>query len=152
MLKRNDDYGTDVQARTLLMSRTFSTSAQRVFDAWTKPEEFSKWMGPEGTKVQGCEIELKPGGSFKVALTSDNGDHVATGLYEEIAPGERLVFTWAWTYPEGRGHVTAITIELSESDGETVMNMHQALFADAEHCEQHRHGWDGSFQKLAKAL
>lgn len=142
-----------IQERTLIISRKFKASAQAVFDAWTKADQFSKWMGPGGYTVPECNIDLKAGGHFRaVVISPEGGENIATGTYEELAAPDRLVFTFGWNYPEGRGHVTAITVELAESGGETEMTMHQALFAEAEHRDQHNQGWNASFDKMAEVL
>ncbi len=142
-----------IQDRTLVISRTFKASAQAVYDAWTKPDQFAKWMGPGGYTVPECEIDLKAGGQFRAVVKSpEGGENIAAGTYEELAEPDRLVFTFGWNYPEGRGHVTAITVELAESGGETEMTMHQALFAEAEHRDQHNQGWNASFDKMEKVL
>ena len=142
-----------IEDRTLVITRRFKAPAEAVFDAWLSEDQFSQWMGPEGFTVPACELDAKPGGKFKVVVKSPDGnENIATGAYEEINTPERLVLTWGWNYPEGRGHATAITVELSEVGGETEMTMHQALFGEQEHRDMHMQGWNASLDKMAEVL
>ncbi|MGI9480916.1 MAG: SRPBCC family protein [Hyphomicrobiales bacterium] len=139
-----------IEDRTLIISRRFAAPPKAVFDAWVSEDKFSQWMGPEGFSVPTCENDAKPGGHFRVVVKSPDGnENIATGTYEEIASPERLVLTWGWNYPEGRGHATAITVELAAVGDETEMTMHQALFGEREHRDNHMQGWNASLDKMA---
>ncbi|WP_299787794.1 SRPBCC domain-containing protein [Ramlibacter sp.] len=73
------------------MTRFFGAPRTLVFEAWTQPQHVSRWWDPIGTPLQACEIDLRPGGRFRFVNPSSSGGHEFTGVYQEIAPPERLV-------------------------------------------------------------
>lgn len=79
--------------REILLMRTFDAPRAVVFDMWTSPEHVTHWWDPSGVPLSSCEIDLRPGGSFRWVNNSDSGEHAFTGTYREIVPPKRLVFT-----------------------------------------------------------
>ena len=75
------------------ISRVFAAPRQRVWDAWTKPEQLGRWLGPAGTTSQVRHFELKPGGYLHSKQTGPDGA-VSWGknTYREIDPPRRLVW------------------------------------------------------------
>jgi uncharacterized protein YndB with AHSA1/START domain len=104
--------------RELVMTRTFDAPRQKVFDAWTRPEQPPRWMlGPEGWTMPVCEIDLRPGGAWRFVWRMADGTEMAMqGVYREIAPPERLVSTESWG---GDWSDTLNTLTLSEAGGRT---------------------------------
>jgi len=79
------------------ITRRFSASAERVFDAWLSPELIGQWMfGPRlrEEEVLRIAVDARVGGSFSflVRRAGQQFDHV--GAYREIDRPKRLVFTW----------------------------------------------------------
>ena len=79
-------------------------------------------------------------------------DHVVSGVYREIVPPSRLVFTWAHETEGHRGHETVVTIQLSEVPDGTRLELHQEVFETVESRDQHAKGWGGCFDCLEEAL
>jgi uncharacterized protein YndB with AHSA1/START domain len=77
----------------ILLTRTFEAPRATVFEAWTKAEHVMHWWDPSGVPLSSCEIDLRPGGSFRWVNRAHGGEHAFTGTYREITPPERLVFT-----------------------------------------------------------
>src|SRR5262245_12878205 len=106
---------TDLGSRTLHLVRVFDASRERVFDAWTEAEQFMQWMCPPGVGVDECELDVRPGGAWRVKGFMPNGRFAMSGAYVEVKRPELLVFTWAhhaeedWTAP--RGHETTVRVE-----------------------------------------
>ena len=93
----------------LEMRRTFQAERSRVFDAFTKPEALAAWWGPEGVTAPRVELDLRPGGAFAVDMHHEKGAvHYLSGVYEEITPPERLVYSWAWGQGEDKGPSTHV--------------------------------------------
>lgn len=81
----------------------------------------------------------------------DGGEtHTTTGVYKEILPPQRLVFTWGWEGPDREE--TEVTIELKEKDGGTELTLTHARFASTESRDKHQHGWDGCLDNLSRFL
>ena len=102
----------------LLIARVFDAPRKLVFDAWTSPKHVPQWLlGPEVWTMPVCEVDLRPGGSWRYIWRKGNGTEMEmTGKYREVAPPERVVWTESWgaEWPE-----TVNTLVLSESAGRT---------------------------------
>ena len=81
---------------SLTIRRVLPASRTRVFEAWTDPAVLMRWWGPEGMTTPHCEMDVRPGGTWRTTMRGATGDHICRGVYREIAPPERLVLTWAW--------------------------------------------------------
>ena len=78
----------------LFLERTVDVPVNLVWTAWTKPEHVSKWFTPAPWTITECEIDLRPGGIFRIVMRSPEGkDFPNAGCYLEIVPNERLVWT-----------------------------------------------------------
>lgn len=77
----------------ILIVRHFAAPPPRVFDAWTHTADVARWWDPRGLPLAICEIDLRPGGTFRFVPQPPNDVHPVIGLYREIVRPERLVFT-----------------------------------------------------------
>lgn len=116
MLARNnvDVTVTLPSDREIVFSCVFERPRHLLFDAWTKPEHLFQWWGCEGSKLTVCDIDLRPGGAWQMVLRMrDGSEHCFKGLYREIVPDERLVYTECYDAPQlGRPEwLTTITFE-----------------------------------------
>jgi uncharacterized protein YndB with AHSA1/START domain len=136
---------------TLRLRRTFQAPRQKVFRAWTEPEELKKWWGPDGFSTPSAEIDLRVGGRFRIAMKSPRDNvHVLVGTYREVRPPERLVYTWRWEAEPEYGE-TLVTVEFLDRGESTEVVLTHELFPTQEACRGHEQGWKGSFDRLAKA-
>jgi uncharacterized protein YndB with AHSA1/START domain len=140
--------------RELIIKRVFDAPRDLVFQAWTDPERVPHWWGPKGYTLTHHELDVRPGGRWRVCMRSPEGvDRWAQGVYREIVAPERFVYTWAWEKPEGQpGRETLITVELAEQGEKTKMTFRQAEFKTVEDRDSHRSGWTESFDRLAEFL
>jgi uncharacterized protein YndB with AHSA1/START domain len=78
-----------------VITRLFDAPRALVFEAWTKAEHVAYWWDPSGVPLAVCEIDLRPNGAFRwVNRAPDGGEgHSFTGIYREIDPPGKLVFT-----------------------------------------------------------
>jgi uncharacterized protein YndB with AHSA1/START domain len=149
----------------LRMTRTFDATPERVFAAWTDPEQFGAWFGPVGMKTVTCEIDARVGGAWRLMGEGrDVPGHSTRGLvrptvsgkYLEIEPPGRLVYTFAWhekdDFASPRGSETIVTILFKPVGQRTEMVFTQAVFDDQERHDAHNRGWTESFDKLGDFL
>jgi uncharacterized protein YndB with AHSA1/START domain len=147
----------------LRVARTFRASTERVFQAWTAPEELKKWSAPGEAKVGAVEVDLRVGGAYRIRMEGPDGSvHVAAGEYLDIDAPRRLVYTWRWEkQPEGqkdphaqaRGtRDTVVTVEFFERPGGTEVVLTHSGFETEESRAGHGQGWDGCLEKLGKLL
>lgn len=95
MDKRNDS-GVEVKLpsdREIVITRTFQAPRELVFEAWTTPKHVAQWWDPTGQPLATCDIDLRPGGSFRFVHRGPQGGYAFVGTYREIKRPSRLVFT-----------------------------------------------------------
>jgi uncharacterized protein YndB with AHSA1/START domain len=108
-------------------------------------------MGPAGVIVQHAELDARVGGRYALSMRSPDGEeHNVSGVYREVMPNEKLVFTWAWrTTPERE---SLVTVALKTDGAYTTMPFSHEQFFDEEARDRHNNGWTGAFEKLEKCL
>ena len=80
----------------LMLERTVSAPPERVWQAWTKPEQVKRWFTPAPWTTAHCEIDLRPGGVFRFVNRSPEGqEHENICCYLEVIENKRLVWTIA---------------------------------------------------------
>lgn len=137
----------------LLIKRTFDAPQWLVWQAWTEPERLMQWSCPNGFTLLYCEGELRVGGHWRSAMRSPDGEKfVMSGIYREITPCERLVFTHAWKEEGTPGFETVATVNLSEHEGKTTMTFRQTGFDSVESRDGHEGGWSQAFDHLGQHL
>jgi len=78
---------------------------------------------------------------------------VATGVYREIDPPSRLVFTWRWEEGEGpKEGETVVTVELAERGEDTLLELIHEGFATADARDGHDQGWSSALNRLEASL
>lgn len=158
--------GSDTATQDLVIERVFDAPLENVWKAWTDPEEFKKWWGPEHFTAPVAEIDLREGGAYLNCMRSPDGqDYWTTGTYREIVPMERLVYTDS--FADEKGNVVpgshygmgddfplemTVTVTFEEQDGKTKMTLHHAGMPAGDMADQAGAGWNQSFDKLAASL
>jgi uncharacterized protein YndB with AHSA1/START domain len=103
----------------LVITRTFDAPRSLVWVAFTDPKHVPNWhTGPEGFTMPVCEIDLRPGGSWRYVWRNPQGrEFTATGTYREVDPPHRIVFvtgasgeeqTNTTTFTEEMGRTTVV--------------------------------------------
>ena len=77
--------------REIVITRTFDAPPALVFEMWTTAEHVTQWWDPSGAPLAECEIDLRPGGTFRF-VNAGSGRHTFAGTYQLIEPPKRLVF------------------------------------------------------------
>ena len=136
---------------SLTIKRRFNAPPEKVFSAWTDPEKVKRWMGPDAVVVLSAESDLRTGGRYRWIMKSPDGEqHDVSGLYREVVPNEKLVFTWAWKSTPERESLVTITLK-KDGDG-TVMTLQHEQFFDEEARDRHNQGWTGAMDELEAYL
>jgi uncharacterized protein YndB with AHSA1/START domain len=97
--------------REIVLTRLFDAPRRLVFEAMTKPEHVKRWWGclDERYSMPVCEIDLRPGGAWRFVGRGPQGDYAFYGVYREIAPPDRLVFTEIFEpFPDVESVVTSV--------------------------------------------
>lgn len=145
--------GPSQETFVLKMSRHFKAPPEAVFRAWTDPEAFAQWMGPEGVTARDVKIDLRVGGAYSLVMDgSEGGVYPLSGTYKEIEPPKRLAFTFIWGHGDLKGLEMLITLEFAEDKGGTLMTLVQERIPSEKSRASHTHGWEGSFNGLEAYL
>jgi uncharacterized protein YndB with AHSA1/START domain len=116
---------TEVQRKSeleLVVTRTVNAPARVVFEAWTKTDLFRRWWVPKsfGLTLLSCEMDVRVGGQYRLAFPHEGSTMEFFGTYLEVTPPSRLV----WTNEEGDGGVTVTTVTFEETEGKTLLVVH----------------------------
>jgi uncharacterized protein YndB with AHSA1/START domain len=148
---------------------TWSIDAPRaeVYRAWTDPDRLD-WFYNDAHPIptEPIELDLRVGGVWRQRMILDEGtDYFTGGIYREIVPDEKLVFTWGATggWPEldtdRLDDSPLVTVTLGQIGGRTEMTVHVALppgfSADGMPDGWFGHirtGWRDTVDRLADAL
>ena len=144
---------TKTQERpSLSIVRKYDAAPGKVWRAITEPEMLKKWMAPsDAFKVPVAEAELRVGGRYHIIMNAPDGQvHDVSGVYREIVPNKKLVYTWAWKSTPERQSV--VTIELRAAGGGTELTLKHEQFFDEEARNHHEQGWNGCLARLEKAV
>jgi len=106
----------------ILIVREFDAPRALVFRAWTEPDLVRQWWHAGRGEMTVCEIDLRPGGSWRYVMVTPDGTDVAFhGEYREVVPGERIVQTEIYDpFPDA---AAVDTLEFEDLDGRTRVTM-----------------------------
>jgi uncharacterized protein YndB with AHSA1/START domain len=142
----------DSEEAPLEIRRTFSAPRERIYAAWTKPEELQRWSAPGEMTVPAAEVDLRVGGRFRIVMQAPDGtQHRATGVYRVVEPPSRLVYTWSW---EGRPVITdtIVSLEFIERGSSTEPVLRHERLPSEEERISHERGWIGCLDKLSTVI
>lgn len=118
--------------RGFVIVRRFAAPRELVYRAWTDPDQL-QWFGDTGvpTDRHRTTVDLRVGGAWRIDMV-ESPDHRYTtgGVYREIVPPERLVFTWGaaggWPDldPARPDDNPVVTVTLEPVDDGTEMTVH----------------------------
>jgi uncharacterized protein YndB with AHSA1/START domain len=136
---------------SLTLKRRINAGCEKVYAAWTDPQKIVHWFEPSTVREGSlqAETDLRVGGRFRISFYSEDGEYFQVGgVYREIVPNARLVFSWAWhTTPERESQVT---VSLLPEGGGTLLTLHHEQFFDEAARDSHARGWTALLEKLEK--
>jgi uncharacterized protein YndB with AHSA1/START domain len=138
---------------SLTLNRHYPVAPEKVWRAWTDPKAIARWWGPGGPEmVSVVEVDVRVGGRFRMVFGGAEGrEHECAGIYREVVPNRRLVFTWCWpnTTPD---RVSQVTILFKPAGGGTDLEFRHEQFFDEAARDGHKRGWSESLVKLERFL
>lgn len=134
---------------SLTLQRHYPVAPEKVWRAWTDAEALKRWWGPgPGEPVSLAELDVRVGGRFRIVFGGPDGKmHECAGVYQEVVPNRKLVFTWCWpnTTPE---RISVVTIEFRGSPTGTDLVFNHAQLFDEKARDDHQRGWTSVLEKL----
>jgi len=83
-------------------------------------------------------------------MITPGDEHDVSGVYREVVPNEKIVFTWAWKSTPERESL--VTVQLKADGGGTLLTLTHEQFFDDDARDRHQQGWSASLNKLEKFL
>jgi uncharacterized protein YndB with AHSA1/START domain len=166
----SDSIGMQEVTSGISITRIFEAPRDLVFKAWTEPKRFAQWFGLNDSSVpiDSISMDVRPGGTWRATMVIPGGgvpgggapgDGAAApeateipwkGIYHEVEPPERLVFSLS-DQPGDEQEI--VTVLLKDLGGKTEMVFHQGGgHLKAEEYEQAKAGWGLFFERLAGHL
>lgn len=150
----------------IVITRIFDAPRELVWKAWTDPKHFVRWWGPKDYTCPFCQMDLRVGGKYLNCMRSPDGqEYWSTGVYHEIIPMERIVFTDCFADEQGTVVPAThygmsadfplemlVTVIFEDSGSKTKMTLKHVDLPIGEMTEQTGAGWNESFDKLAESL
>lgn len=147
-----------VSDRELAITRLVDAPPEHVFHAWTN--HLARWWGPNGVTTTVREMDLRPGGAFQTVMRAPDGsEHVTRGVFLDVDPPRRIVFTDAfepgWVPARGLFFTSVTTFE-PECGGRTRYT-ERALHWTVEGRERHermgfQEAWGESMNRLIEVV
>lgn len=129
-------------------TRRYKASPEKVWRAWTDPQALARWFGPDPEGVVSvADLDVRVGGRYHIRFGVPGGEvHDVSGVYQEVQPFGKLVFSWAWKSTPER--VSQVSVMLRPRDGGTELTCVHEKFYDQAARDSHNQGWTGAFAKL----
>ena len=142
--------------RDLVLHRTIAAPPPALFRCWTEPELLKRWFAPEPWTVPEAEVDLRVGGANRIVMRGPDGtDYPSRGVYLEIVPGARLVFTDAfvdaWT-PAPKPFMTVILTFAAEGDGHTRYTARARHWSAADRAQHEAMGFHQGWGRCADQM
>ncbi|WP_109484198.1 SRPBCC domain-containing protein [Paraburkholderia sp. C35] len=132
---------------SLTLQRHITASPQKVFSAWTDPQQVVKWLHPGGCDVILSEMELKAGGRFHMIMRAPDGElHDVSGVFREVSLNQKLVYSWAFRSTPERESLVTFSLQ-ADGDGTWLTLTHEQFFDKAAR-DAHRDGWTEALDGL----
>ena len=135
---------------SLTIKRWFKAPPAKVYAAWSDPEKMKHWMGPSNVQKVVAECDLRVGGSYRIRMIMAGDEHDVSGVYREVVPNEKLVFTWAWKSTPERESL--VTVSFKDDNGGTAMTLLHEQFFDEDARDRHNAGWTSIMDRLEQYL
>lgn len=135
----------------LTIERRFNAPVALVWAAWTDPEHMLNWWATREAVTLRAEADLRVGGRYGVAFRTPDGEiHDVSGIYREVEPLRKLVFSWAWITTPDR--VSQVTLMFREDGDSTLLTLLHEDFFDEQARDDHHTGWSEALDKLDAML
>lgn len=145
-------------AEPVIVEGLFQADAQRLFNAWTTPEDIKAWFGPGPDRLAEIEIDLIIGGHYRFTYAMEDGRRdTLSGTYREIEAPRRLVYSWIYTrtFEDGRSESTdesIVTVTFDTRPTGTFVRLVHAAIKSIDGRHGVGSGWSTTFARLAEAL
>jgi uncharacterized protein YndB with AHSA1/START domain len=138
---------------TVRLHRAIAAKPEKIYRAFLEPDAVASWLPPFGFLCIVHELDAKVGGTHRMTFRNftTGGSHSFGGTYQELVPGERLVYTDTFDDPTLSGEMK-VTVTLKAVSVGTEVNIEQKGIPDVIPSEACYLGWQDSLHKLEKLV
>lgn len=140
--------------KSITASKEFNVPVETLYSAWTEAEQLKQWWKPMKMNLADVVNDLNEGGEILYKFEGESGTKLTIkGSYEQVQPGEKLVYTWNWELPDDKLN-SQYKLEVSFKGTESGSSIHivQVEEADQEAVKPKEGGWDHELDNLASYL
>ena len=137
---------------TLQIQRFINAPVEQVYSAWTQVDLIKRWFAPGNMSVPQASVDLQPNGQYRIQMfdAEEKSTHTCLGVYQQIVPGKKLVFTWTWEGNETEQSLVTVTFA-AKNQGTELTLIHER-FSDKNSRDMHEQGWHGCLVNLENCL
>lgn len=155
-----DTDSSPLSERELVLVRETDVPREKLYAGWTTAELYPKWFCPKPWYVTDVKLDVRTGGSSSMTMCGPDGERFPhTGVYLEVVPNEKIVFTDAYGpgwEPSPNPFFTGIVTFETLPNGKTRYTA-RALHWTKENCEKHaamgfHEGWAAAFDQLVELM
>lgn len=112
--------------REIVLVRVLDATREAVFAAWTDPDAFCQWFGPDGFTCTVREMDVRPGGRARFDIVSGDGSVFTNRFdYLEVVPAEKLVMDHGSDADDDPARFRVTVVLDEQGDGKTVLTLRQ---------------------------
>jgi uncharacterized protein YndB with AHSA1/START domain len=137
-----------IDRTSLVLKRTFDAPVEQVYAAWTDPDAIAQWF--LGDDCQSCKVfaaDVRVNGRYEFLMTHANGESCRVqGLYHEVEPNKKLVFSWALSHEPERQSL--VMVEFMDQGSKTLLKLTHTRLPDPHSRDCHLKGWTSCLDHL----
>ena len=137
----------------LHLERALPAPRPLVFRMYAEPDLLAQWWGPTGFSAPSIDIDLRVGGSYRIAMQPPDGNlFFLAGEFREVDPVARLAYTFRWEPPDPDDRETVVVVSLRDLGESTALTVDQGPFATEGRRALHEEGWTQSLDRLQELI
>jgi uncharacterized protein YndB with AHSA1/START domain len=152
MAEQKSSSDSHSQASNLAVRKIIQATPEKLFTAWTQPEQLKRWWGPASVICVDAEVDLRIGGRYRIGNKLPDGTILwITGEFQVIEPPHKLVYTWRIGPESQPAELVTVFFESRPAGATEVIVVHERI-PDKTARDTHEQGWVGCLDGLAKYL
>lgn len=144
-----DGYHYDGPTTEATLERRLQASPDDVFDVCVKTERVSRWLFADRDNPSECDLDVRPGGAYRIVRRADGNEYVAVGEYVRIERPRRFEFTFSM--PQFAADVGTVLLVFEPEQGGTFLSLTQTGMRPGYE-EVTMDGWNGMLDLLEAEL